>query len=156
MLNMIAPFEMGICVNNLETMITFYRDVLGLKLISEIDVPVDKSSKAGFTNGGYRIVRLETNYGERIKLVRPILQPDIRSSGNEVLSNSGNIFLTFIVKDLEKTVKSLEEQGVSSRTTGGIMEVRDGVFLSIMDDPEGNHLEFVEYSDINSYRPDIS
>ena len=44
MLNMIAPFEMGICVNNLETMITFYRDVLGLRLISEIDVPADKSS----------------------------------------------------------------------------------------------------------------
>ena len=155
MLNMIAPFEMGICVNNLETMITFYRDVLGLTLISEIDVPSDKSSEAGFTKGGYRIVRLETNYGERIKLVRPILQPGIRSSGEEVLSKSGNIFLTFIVKDLEKTVKRLKERGVSTRTTGGIMEVRDGVFLSIMDDPEGNHLEFVEYSDINSYRPDI-
>ena len=100
MLNMIAPFEMGICVNNLETMITFYRDVLGLRLISEIDVPADKSSEAGFTKGGYRIVRLETNYGERIKLVQPILRPDIRSSGDEVLSNSGNIFLTFIVKSI--------------------------------------------------------
>lgn len=155
MLNMSAPFEMGICVNSLETMITFYKDVLGFKLISEIDVPADKSSEAGFTKGGYRIVRMQTDYGERIKLVRPVLPPDLRSSGEEVLSKCGNVFLTFIVEDLEQTVKRIQDTGVSTRTTHSIMEVRDGVFLSIIDDPEGNHLEFVEYSEIKSYRPDI-
>ena len=41
MLKMIAPFEMGICVNDLEKMIAFYGDVLGFKLISQIDVPAD-------------------------------------------------------------------------------------------------------------------
>ena len=58
MLNMIAPFEMGICVNNLETMITFYRDVLGLTLISEIDVPSDKSSEAGAKNHKFKGLKL--------------------------------------------------------------------------------------------------
>ena len=71
MLNMIAPFEMGICVDNLDTMIAFYRDILGFELISEIDVLADRSTKAGFTVGGYRIVRMQTHYGERIKLVQP-------------------------------------------------------------------------------------
>ena len=155
MLNMIAPFEIGICVGDLATMIPFYRDVLGFKLISEIDVPADKSNDAGFTTSGYRIVRMQTNYGERIKLVQPVMTPGARGSGEEVLSNKGNVFLTFIVDDLKNTVSRVKATGAPMRTTGNIMEVRDGVFLSILDDPEGNHLEFVEYSDLNDYRPEL-
>ena len=155
MLKMIAPFEMGICVNDLEKMITFYGDVLGFKLISQIDVPADKSSEAGFTSGGYTIVRMQTNYGERIKLVRPMTSANPRLSGEEVLSKKGNVFLTFIVDDLKHTVSRIKDMGAPIRTQGSIMEVRDGVFLSIIDDPEGNHLEFVEYSEINDYRPDL-
>ena len=152
---MIAPFEMGICVNDLEKMIAFYGDVLGFKLISQIDVPADKSSEAGFTSGGYTIVRMQTNYGERIKLVRPMSSANPRLSGEEVLSKKGNVFLTFIVDDLKHTVSRIKDMGAPIRTQGSIMEVRDGVFLSIIDDPEGNHLEFVEYSEINDYRPDL-
>ena len=155
MLKMIAPFEMGICVDDLENMIAFYGDVLGFKLISKIDVPADKSNEAGFTSSGYTIVRMQTNYGERIKLVRPMTSPNPRTSGKEVLSKKGNVFLTFIVEDLKLTVSRIKDADAPIRTEGSIMEVRDGVFLSIIDDPEGNHLEFVEYSDITNYRPDL-
>ena len=155
MLKMMAPFEMGICVDDLENMIAFYGDVLGFKLISKIDVPADKSNEAGFTSGGYTIVRMQTNYGERIKLVRPMSSPNPRTSGKEVLSKKGNVFLTFIVEDLKLTVSRVKNTSAPIRTQGSIMEVRDGVFLSFIDDPEGNHLEFVEYSDITNYRPDL-
>ena len=155
MLKMIAPFEMGICVDDLENMIAFYGDVLGFKLISKIDVPADKSNEAGFTSGGYTIVRMQTNYGERIKLVRPMTSPNPRTSGKEVLSKKGNVFLTFIVEDLKHTVSRIKNTDAPIRTQDSIMEVRDGVFLSIIDDPEGNHLEFVEYSNITNYRPDL-
>ena len=156
MLKMIAPFEIGVCVEDLDVMIGFYQNVLGLKLVSEIDVPADKSCDAGFTSSGYRIVRMETNYGERIKLVRPVANPGARRSGEEVLSNRGNVFLTFIVDDLKSTVARVRETCAPMRTSGDIMEVRDGVFLSIMDDPEGNHLEFVEYRDLAAYRPELT
>ena len=156
MLKMIAPFEMGICVDDLEKMIAFYVDVLDFKLISRIDVPPEKSSEAGFSSSGYTIVRIQTNYGERIKLVKPMRLAKPRASGNEVLSKKGNVFLTFIVDDLKTTVSNLKETGAPSRTQGSIMEVREGVFLSITDDPEGNHLEFVEYSDISNYRSDLA
>ena len=156
MLKMVAPFEIGICVEDLDVMIGFYQNVLGLKLVSEIDVPADKSSDAGFTSSGYRIVRMQTNYGERIKLVRPVANPGARRSGEEVLSNRGNVFLTFIVDDLKSTVARVRETCSPMRTSGNIMEVRDGVFLSIMDDPEGNHLEFVEYSNMADYRPELT
>ena len=156
MITQIAPFEMGVTVEDLDSMISFYRDVLGFTLISEIDVPGDKSLEAGFVTGGYRIVRLETNYGERIKLVRPLTYPAARASGNEVLSQKGNVFFTFIVDDLKAVVDQVKAAGAPKRTQSDIMEVRDGVYLSILDDPEGNHLEFVEYRDIAEYRPELS
>ena len=124
-------------------------------MISKIDVPADKSNEAGFTFSGYTIVRMQPNYGERIKLVRPMKSPNPRTSGKEVLSKKGNVFLTFIVEDLKLTVSRIKDTDAPIRTQGSIMEVRDGVFLSIIDDPEGNHLEFVEYSDITNYRPDL-
>ena len=120
MLNMIAPFEMGICVDNLDTMIAFYRDILGFELISEIDVLADRSTKAGFTVGGYRIVRMQTHYGERIKLVQPVNNPSDRMSGEEVLSNRGNVFLTFIVNDLKSALADIKDTGAPIRTTGEI------------------------------------
>ncbi|MEE2746272.1 MAG: VOC family protein [Pseudomonadota bacterium] len=156
MIKIISPLEVGICVNNLKQMVNFYKDRLGFRLISEIEVGPAKSKEAGFTKDGYTIVRLQTNFGERIKLVRPNSNPEKRSTGNEVLSRSGNVFLTFIVSDLKLTLDNLSTYTNNVRTENCITEVRDGVFLSIIDDPEGNHLELVEYSNIQDYRDDLN
>lgn len=156
MIKIISPLEVGICVNHLKKMINFYRDILGFRLISEIEVGPAKSKEAGFTKDGYTIVRLQTNFGERIKLVRPYSNPEKRLTGSEVLSKAGNVFLTFIVRDLKLTLDKLSTYTDNIRTENSIAEVRDGVFLSIIDDPEGNHLELVEYSNLRDYREDLS
>ena len=39
MIRLKAPLEMGICVESPETMIGFYRDVLGFEMISDLRVP---------------------------------------------------------------------------------------------------------------------
>ena len=156
MIKIISPLEVGICVNNLEQMISFYNEVLGFQLISQIEVEAGKSKETGFTNGGYTIVRLQTNYGERIKLVRPKSDRDRRSTGKEVLSMAGNVFLTFIVNDLKMALDTVGQHIDNFRTENQIAEVRDGVFLSIIDDPEGNHIELVQYTSLKDYRPDIA
>jgi len=155
MLNMIAPLEVGFCVKDMDLMLDFYTRVLGLAFVSSFNVAGDDSAVAGFTPDGYQVVRLQTNYGERIKLVKPGSDPAPRVSGSHVLSCLGNTYLTLIVRDLKATLASLKAAGMFIRTKGEIMEVRDGVYLSIVNDPEGNHLEFVEYRDIKEYRLDI-
>ena len=155
MIRLKAPLEMGICVESPETMIGFYRDVLGFEMISDLRVPAEKSSLAGFIQNGYRIIRFQTNLGERVKLVHPSPQPLPRKAEDHILSHQGKVFLTFIVEDLKTTVDELISMGAVLRTEGKILEVRQGVFLSILDDPEGNHLEFVEYANLEAYRPDL-
>ena len=43
MIRLKAPLEMGICVESPETMIGFYRDVLGFEMISDLRVPAEKA-----------------------------------------------------------------------------------------------------------------
>ena len=57
--------------NNIEAMLQFYTGVLGLKLVGDAKTTPELSARFGATPHGYRIVRLQTPYGERIKLVQP-------------------------------------------------------------------------------------
>jgi lactoylglutathione lyase len=155
MLAMIAPLEVGICVKNMERMLDFYTKVLGFTYISSFDVPSDKSSVTGITPDGYQVVRLQTNYGERIKLLKPFSVPDTRAQGAYITSRVGNSYITLIVRDIRNIVADLKDSGIKILTQGDICEVREGVYLCVTIDPEGNYLEFVEYSDIKEYRPDI-
>ena len=155
MITLKAPLEIGLCVFAPEMMIRFYRVVLGFELISDLKVSLEKSRPTGFTKDGYRIIRFQTNHGERIKLVHPYSIPKKRTFEEEVLSHRGNVFLTFIVEDLKSTLIKIRSKVTIFRTEGEIVEVRKGVYLSIIDDPEGNHIELVEYLNLEEYRSDL-
>lgn len=154
--NQVSPLEVGLCVTDLQAMIKFYTDVLGFELISEIDIPPENSGSAGFCTSGYRIVRLQSGYGERLKLVRPAEFESPAPTNEMVLDRPGNVFLTFIVADLKKVTAKFKSTGLEILTAGEVCEVREGVFLTNAKDPEGNFLEIVEYHDLTSYRTDLS
>src|SRR5579872_3058256 len=69
-LKMEVPLEPGIVCQNLDTMLDFYTGVLGLKLVSDAEATPEMSARFGAAPNGFRIVRLQTPYGERIKLVQ--------------------------------------------------------------------------------------
>ena len=116
----------------------------------EQNVQGEKSRQTGFTKEGYRIIRFQTNHGERIKLVHPYSIPKKRTFEEEVLSHRGNVYMTFIVKDLKSTLKKIRSKVTIFRTEGEKVEVRKGVYLSIIDDPEGNHIELLNTSTLKN------
>ena len=65
-----APLEVGICVANLERAVGFYETVLGFSRISEATLSPERAEAAGFGPVAFRMVRMQTNYGERIKLTQ--------------------------------------------------------------------------------------
>ncbi|MDX3985212.1 MAG: VOC family protein [Achromobacter sp.] len=155
-MHMTVPMEVGICCRDLDALLAFYTDVVGLKLVNRVSVPADKARATGLTAHGYDVARLQTPYGERIKLLQPSVAPETAVRGAAILDRQGATYLTFIVHDLAGLVRNLQARGVVFDSTPAPMEVRPGTWLAFFRDPEGNVLELVEYNDPADYRPDLA
>ena len=153
-LKMTVPMEPGIVCIDIDRMLKFYTGVLGLKLVADAQTTPEMSTKFRATPYGYRIVRLQTPYGERIKLVQPKQPPKQNPVPELVYERQGFAYLTFVIADMSEVVKRLKEYDVKMVAPEPV-EVRKGVFALYTLDPEGNFVEFVEYPDVASYRPDL-
>jgi len=154
-LKMTVPLEPGIVCTNIEVMIEFYTRVLGLKLVSDAETTPELSTRFGATPHGYRVVRLQTPYGERIKLVQPNRDaPRPQAVPRWVFERHGLAYLTFVIANLQEVMKRLKAHGVRLVSEEPV-EVRPGVLALYTLDPEGNYVEFVEYPDPSAYRPDL-
>ena len=154
-LTMKAPLEIGISVTNLERATAFYRDVLGFEQVSEATLSPERAEAAGFGAVAFRMVRMQTNYGERIKL----LQTDPRAAEAKILpsilANAGISYLTFVVADIEQAIDRLRKSGATLLADKPV-QTRPGTRLMFFRDSEGNPLELVQYDDLSAYRPDIA
>jgi catechol 2,3-dioxygenase-like lactoylglutathione lyase family enzyme len=155
-LDNIVPLEVGIACRDLALQRRFYLDVMGFTLASEIVVAADKAGASALSAGGYTVLRLQTAYGERIKLLGPDTPPAaLAQPDGFILDRPNTIYLTFIVADIDAAIARLRDAGVGFMTGPQRVEARPGVYLAFCRDPEGNILELVQYSDIGAYRPDL-
>ena len=58
-----TPLEVAISCRDLEAMTAFYGGVVGLELVKLIEMPAARAP----ATGGYRVARLQTSGGERIR-----------------------------------------------------------------------------------------
>ncbi|HEV2269739.1 MAG TPA: VOC family protein [Steroidobacteraceae bacterium] len=151
-MKMVAPLEVGICCTALEPLIRFYGHLIGCELINIIDVPAANAEKAALSWGPYRVARLQTPSGERLKFLQPSLTPRQDGPDRWILDRRNTTYLTFIVDDLGSMIERLHSLGAEITTGPRPVEIRAGVRLCFARDPEGNILEFVEYDDVTSYR----
>ncbi len=153
-LKMIAPLEPAIVCLDMERMLKFYTDVLGFKLVADVEAKPEMGAKIHISPHGYRIVRLQTPYGERIKLAQPKVPPKQNPICDYVCECRGYAWLSFIVSNMDEVLSRLNAHKLDI-ISEGLVEVREGVLALFIKDPEGNFVEIVYYSDIASYRPDL-
>ena len=152
-MKMLAPLEIGIAVRDLAGMTKFYADVLGCARVSEVSVPADKSRTNGLSPDGCVVVRLQTPYGERIKL---LAAPSTGAYEHPrwLLARAGLAYVTLIIEGIDALCAQLKAKGVTLASEAPV-ENRPGLRVLFFQDPEGNVLELVEYADLASYRPDL-
>lgn len=109
-------------VTNIEESIAFYRDTLGIPMVSHDYV-----------------ARFELD-GVLVELVP--LPP------GSVVTGSGNARLCFAVSDLKQTLEHLHARGVE---TSGIKHKKGGK-IAFFHDPDGNELSLWEYDNIEDAR----
>ena len=148
----VAPFEIGITVADIDAILPFYRDLLGFRVLSDIPVAAATSRLTGLTPDGYRVVRLESDGGDRIKFAQPGKSPVAAPAKAFALEHQGGHYATFVVADLDALHARLMRAGIRLDSQG-VVEVRAGLRMMLLRDPEGNSIEFVQYADLESYRP---
>jgi len=154
-LKMVSPLEPGIVCVDIDRMLDFYTRVLGLTIASDAQATAKMSAIFGAAPHGFRIIRLQTPYGERIKLVQVKNGPAKRIRAPEwVFDRQGIAYITFIVSNISEVTARLSKHAVKLVRPEPV-EVRKGFVALFAEDPEGNFVEFVEYDDISSYRQDL-
>lgn len=154
-LKMTAPLEVAVSVNDMDKMLKFYTEILGLRKVSDAKVPPEMTTKVGQTAHGLRVVRLATPYGEWIRLIQTGQPPKPGEVPQYVFDRHGLVYVSFLVTDIDGIVKRLKENGIKLQSGDTKIEVRPGLFVVYALDPEGNYIEFLEVPDVSSYRPDL-
>ena len=124
--------DIGIVARDAKAMLSFYQDLLGLERESIVDMP-----------GGGVMNRLRAG-DSIIKIIVFKPTPSGSSVPGGIRTASGLRYLTIHVSNLHAATQSIESAG--HKVVVGCRTLRQGVAISIVQDPDGNWLELVEYS----------
>jgi catechol 2,3-dioxygenase-like lactoylglutathione lyase family enzyme len=125
--------EVGIVVRgDYEPMLRFYRDFLGFQVYREREFP------------GFALTWMRCG-GGTVKLVRLTPGPE-GAVVPGVWETTGYRYITFVVENVEEILSTVESAGgrvAYNRTV-------DEMTQAMLQDPEGNHVEFVRWHDGSS------
>ncbi len=124
--------DLGIVVRDADAMVAFYRDLLGFEDTGTMDMP-DGSTM-------YRLL-CGTSL---IKLVAPKEAPPATAPPGGIAGATGYRYWTISVSNLDEITARCAEAG--RRVVIAPRDIRAGVRISIVEDPDGNWLEFLTMS----------
>jgi catechol 2,3-dioxygenase-like lactoylglutathione lyase family enzyme len=124
-----SSIDLGIVTTNGEAMLAFYRDTLCLKFLREMPMPGGKGTMHQMACGD-----------SVVKLVVLPGTPAVAAPGG-IPGATGYRYWTMTVTNLSEMVKACEAQG--AKVVSPEREIRPGVAIAIVEDPDGNWVEFL-------------
>ncbi len=125
--------DIGIVIRDSDTSLAFYRDLLGMRFDATIPMPVGKGVMHRLWCGD-----------SLVKLVRFDDVPEASNPGGGLGAATGFRYLTIHASNLSEMMAECEAAGVKILTP--VREVRPGVTIGMVEDPDGNVVEFVTYA----------
>ena len=123
--------DLGIVIGDSEASLTFYCGLLGLEHVADMAMPI---------GGGGTMHRVQCG-DSLLKLIRFDSIPPA-AAGNGIAGALGFRYLTLIVSNLDEIDETV--RGADVAIAVPVTEVREGVRILIVEDPDGNWVEFVE------------
>jgi glyoxylase I family protein len=121
--------DLGIVVADAEKALAFYRDTLGLEFV------------AATPSGSGMMHRLMCG-STMIKLVDPGRELPAKAPPGGIQGATGYRYFTISVTNLDEITATCESAGYTVAVQP--REIRPGVRISIVEDPDGNWVEFIE------------
>lgn len=122
--------DLGIVVRDIDACLPFYRDVLGLRVLFDFDLP-----------GGSHMWQLAVGPCV-LKLVTHTPTPTPANPPGGSQGGTGLRYWTMGVEDIEAAVARCEEAGAPVPLP--VLQLLPGVRIAMIEDPEGNVVEFLE------------
>ncbi len=122
--------DLGIITKDLEPMLAFYRDTLGLKPDGEMPM-----------GGGSHMTRLSCGTST-IKIVVNGKEPSATSAPGGIGGSTGYRYWTISVSNLRAVTDECAEKGYKIAVPA--TEIREGILISIIEDPDGNWVELLQ------------
>lgn len=122
--------DLGIVIGDSEKALAFYRDTLGLQHVADTPMPGG--------NGTMHRLMCGTSM---IKLVKLDANPAPAVPGG-IQGALGYRYWTISVSNLQETADRCAAQGY--RVVVPVREIRPGVSIAIVQDPDGNWVEFLQ------------
>jgi catechol 2,3-dioxygenase-like lactoylglutathione lyase family enzyme len=121
--------DLGIIVTDEKAAVAFYGDKLGMESDGELPLPGGKMYrfKCGTTI---------------IKLLKLDKTPDAKPAPGGPMRGQGYRYFTISVPDIRGLMAQLEQKGI--KATVPVTEFRPGVTISMVTDPDGNTIEFLQ------------
>jgi len=119
--------DLGIVVGDIKASLNFYQNILGLENVGTTPVWFGTMHRLRFGSSDF-------------KLIEPKSVPPKGIVGLE--KQLGFRYVTFVIKNLSELCKELKGKGIEFTITE--KEVRPGVRIAMVKDPDGNIVEFVE------------
>ena len=135
----------GFVVRDVEKATMFYRDVIGLTVVTTYEREGSPISQVvGYENAHLRVALLSIEEGHILELIQYVHPPGSERATEE-RSTLGGTHLAFNVEDIEQTFQQLVSNGV--RGLNPPAEVAPGRKACYMQDPDGNWIELIEITE---------
>ena len=121
--------DLGIVTKDCQKALKFYRDTLGLEYEGELAIP----------GGVMQRVKCGDSVIKLVELKRP---PRSDDGGGGLQGSTGYRYMTITVENLSEILMTCENAGY--KVAMPKTEIRKGVSIGFVEDPDGNWLEFLE------------
>ena len=121
--------DLGIVTNAPDAMLAFYRDLLGFEYEGSLDMP-----------GGTTMHRLMCG-DSLIKILQHKKAPPASAPPGGIQGSTGYRYWTITVGNLGEITQACADAG--HKVVVPVTDIRPGVQISIVEDPDGNWVEFL-------------
>ncbi|MCX5873674.1 MAG: VOC family protein [Deltaproteobacteria bacterium] len=119
--------DLGVIVSDIKASLNFYQNILGLEFIGRVPLWFGTMHRLRFGTSDF-------------KLIEPKAVPPQGAIGLE--NQLGFRYVTFVIENLSQLCSDLKDIGVEFALPE--TEIRPGVRIAMVKDPDGNIVEFVE------------
>ena len=119
--------DLGVIVSDIKTSLNFYQNILGLEFAGTVPLWFGTMHRLRFGTSDF-------------KLIDPKVIPPHGVIGLD--NQTGFRYVTFVIKNLSELCDDLRKRGIEF--TLPEKEIRPGVRIAMVKDPDGNIVEFVE------------